>query len=241
MKTRTSKTENFTLIELLIVIAIIAILAGMLLPALNKARDKAKSANCVNNFKQIFLAEMSYAGDYVYFTAGNIYPEEAFKQSWWSQKLRPYLGSKIVPTSWAEEDGLRKIPPLWCPSTTVNGRETSSYAQSTFGCLVAWFKMTPSIPATTSSSFNNDTPRFIRPDTRAQISNSNILFISELGYDDTNVTKPTHHSIMNGTFFNGTGNTTPEWRHNNRKNVLFLDGHVRSVRLGEIDYSLYLK
>jgi len=67
-----NKSKVFTLLELLIVIAIIGILASMLLPALRTARESAKTIQCAGNMKQFGLAFRMYAGDYCDYMPANI-------------------------------------------------------------------------------------------------------------------------------------------------------------------------
>jgi prepilin-type N-terminal cleavage/methylation domain-containing protein len=70
MNRKDDKTGGFTLIELLVVISIISLLIAILLPALAKAREAARSSLCLSNLRQISVANFVYAGDYKGWTAG---------------------------------------------------------------------------------------------------------------------------------------------------------------------------
>ncbi len=74
--------NTFTLIELLVVIAIIAILAAMLLPALNKARAKARQSNCLNQMRQVNQIKNFYADDFSDYMPPNGHKLDEVRQYW---------------------------------------------------------------------------------------------------------------------------------------------------------------
>ncbi|MBS1370988.1 MAG: DUF1559 domain-containing protein [Lentisphaeria bacterium] len=192
-------------IELIVVIAIIAILASMLLPALNQARERSRSIKCTSNLKQMGTALRGYAMD----NKDTLPPYDAGSStdtSWryvkWHDFIYPYLGyagerqQQISLTP----DNSRPLPLFACPSQA----EALSYH---FGMNQYLGKVTggsSSIGKVRHSSF-----RMLAMDRDNQVNNSKAY-----------VNKDDAPSVLG--------------RHNGNRNAVYLDGHVKTVRFAEV-------
>ena len=230
------RASHFTLIELLVVIAIIAILAAMLLPALSKAREKARSSSCASNMKQLGTAHAMYANDYEDYTAYfGASVGEGFSDSYGGT---PYDPSGIK--NWDSTNRYRNFATqlmqylndpkmMFCPSSqkyaSVYTGSNATQLSVSYGLNGLLSECTSPV-RTTLKFFNVKSP-------------SKCVAFSESFYDYHRATPMPRRNATESTITNSIGKDNNHNVHDNKLsgNVCHVDGSVSRVSWNELGTS----
>jgi prepilin-type N-terminal cleavage/methylation domain-containing protein/prepilin-type processing-associated H-X9-DG protein len=215
---------GFTLIEMLVVIAIIAVLASILFPVFGRARAKARQAACASNLKQIHLALQLYADDH---------DEMAPPVLQWVGEIGWYWQAQILP--YARSRDIFRCPSIdadrtvvWCNDPDGHGCQEDQAVPSRFGCYYA-VNSVGREPALSPGwvgnlSMNQGWGMFLG----AVDDPSGTIWLIDAWC--CYVTVDPDHAQMGEDPTMGHSWPRVNMRHNSGCNILFVDGHVKWTR-----------
>lgn len=226
-------SRAFTLIELLVVISIIAMLIGILLPALAAARETARNAQCLSNQRQLGLAMAMYTNDYQEkfprLRNYSLDPTQSHVNIYWSGAL--YI-NKYISTSQAflcptmQQAGANTDFLLYDSNPAVNGREPS-WEDVHYGLNAAFIGSHAGVPG-----MNSGATRFL-PATTTDIAKPSETILA----GDSSAGGGNYGRYGKYTLYSTPGNAwalgMPHARHDKTINFLWVDGHVSGIKVGD--------
>lgn len=212
--------SGFTLIELLVVIVIIAILAAMLLPALSRARDQARTALCTNRMKTFNVMINLYRTSFdEWFPVNNVWTNAGSPVVWsagyrFVDQMIPYfprLGKTTWNRSWQSNIFL-------CPSQGYTPRPPQNAGVIREDCFISWGWKVDNYHMSAYYGYGNmDTQvKMWWPKRKMGGNLSNLVMMCEI------------KSVSSYVGYYISWAYPCIYPHNRQTNVLFLDGHVKS-------------
>jgi len=211
----TASQRGFSLVELLVVIGIIAVLAGILLPAVRVVRDQARTLRCQSALRQLGLGAQVYAGDW----DGRLLAMADANNTPWMMLIRPYI------EDWTSTPTTSGV--IWgCPVYADNP------VRSTTGSLHTWF---PGYALNGLAWEDGDSaaPGWLWHNKLSGISGSMANFRD---CPWTRVAHPSRRALFADAvdWWPAYGGTTLTDRHRKRGNLVCFDLHVESTALADL-------